>query len=473
MKKKINRRDFLRIAALGAASALAYSCGGFAPGDDAAAEPSGVSQPNASPREAEVLVLGAGISGLAAARALTDKGRKVIVLEGRDRIGGRIWSDASLGAPLDLGASWIHGIDGNPITKLAKQFGAQTAVTDYDNALLYDFDGREMSNAEYAEIEDLFELIYAEVEALREDAAADMPLQRAFDEVLSRRNLSAEELRRFGFYVQQAITLEYGADPEDLSLWQWDQDEAFGGEDVVFPNGYSQITNGLAKGLDIRLAVKVAAVSYGASGVEAETSAGVFAAEKAVVTFPLGVLKRAQVRFHPPLPAAKQSAIDRLAMGALNKVYLKFSQIFWDETIETIGYLGERAGEWCDWLSFTPYLGAPVLMAFHGGAKGFALEELSDDEIVAGAMKTLRAMFGGGIPEPEGVLVTRWGKDPFAFGVYSHIPPFASGEDYDALFEPVGNTLFFAGEATNRKYPATAHGAYLSGVAAARLIAEA
>jgi len=129
-------------------------------------------------------------------------------------------------------------------------------------------------------------------------------------------------------------------------------------------------------------------------------------------------------------------------------------------------------GEWCDWLSFAPYVGAPVLMAFHGGAKGFALEELSDDEIIAGAMKTLRVMFGDDIPDPEGFLITRWGKDPFAFGAYSHIPPFASGEDYDAIFEPVDDILFFAGEAASREYPATVHGAYLSGVAAARLIAD-
>jgi monoamine oxidase len=128
-------------------------------------------------------------------------------------------------------------------------------------------------------------------------------------------------------------------------------------------------------------------------------------------------------------------------------------------------------GEWCDWLSFETYADASVLLAFHGGAKGYAIEELSDDEIIAGAMQTLRAIYGDEIPEPAGFLITRWGKDPLAFGSYSHIPPFASGEDYDALFEPVDDVLYFAGEATSRQYPATVHGAYLSGVAAAGEIA--
>jgi monoamine oxidase len=203
-----------------------------------------------------------------------------------------------------------------------------------------------------------------------------------------------------------------------------------------------------------------------------DTSSGLFSGRKSVVTFPLGVLKQAEVKFDPPLPESKQSAIDRLDMGVLNKVYLKFPKVFWDEGIETISYVGEEVGEWCDWLNFVPYINVPVLMAFHGGAKGYAIEEFSDDEIVAGAMKTLRVIYGNEIPEPEGFLITRWGKDPLAFGSYSHIPPFASGEDYDALFAPVEDVLYFAGEATSRKYPATVHGAYLSGVAAAGLVSD-
>lgn len=103
--------------------------------------------------------------------------------------------------------------------------------------------------------------------------------------------------------------------------------------------------------------------------------------------------------------------------------------------------------------------------------KGCALEELSDDEIIADAMETLRVMYGDGVPEPDGFLITRWRKDPFAFGSYSHVPPFASGEDYDTLFEPVDDVLYFAGEATSYEYPGTQHDAYLSGVTAAKELA--
>ncbi|MDP1713539.1 MAG: FAD-dependent oxidoreductase [Anaerolineales bacterium] len=476
MRKQINRRDFLRIASIGTASAIALSCGliedpHLLSTEDLDLMPTDISQADSGTREAEVLILGAGISGLAAARTLVDKGIRVIIIEARNRIGGRMWTDTSLGVPLDLGASWIHGVKGNPITELAKKFGVQTVASDYDNGLVFDFDGREMSDSEYTEIEDLFESIYEEVAQMQEDTDNDRSLQQAFDEVISSRDLSAEELRRLNFYIQGVTSLEYGADPDDLSLWEWDQDEEFGGNDVVFPKGYNQITDGLANGLDIRLGAKVVAISYGADGVEVNTSSGMFLADKVIVTFPLGVLKQAEVKFEPPLPELKQSAIDRLDMGVLDKVYLKFPGVFWNEEIEGISYMGERVGEWCDWLNFVPYINEPVLMAFHGGAKGYELEELSDDEIVAGAMKTLRVIYGDEIPEPDGFIITRWGKDPLAFGSYSHIPPFASGDDYDALFEPVDEVLYFAGEATSREYPATVHGAYLSGVAVAGKIA--
>jgi monoamine oxidase len=459
MKTKLTRRDFLKAASLGVLSALALSCGAVAPAEEE-------ERTDSLPAGADALVLGAGMAGLAAARTLTERGRKAIVLEARNRVGGRMWTDSSLGVPLDLGASWIHGVNGNPIAKLAKQFGIETVPTDDENGIVFDADGSEMPDREWRRLESLFESIYEEVEEMRKQTDTDMPLQRAFDEAIASRELSREDLRRLNYYIHLVTALEYGADAKDLSLWWWDLGEEFGGREVIFPGGYNQITDALAKGLDIRLGTIVKTVRYGNEGVEVETSAGRFTADQAVVTFPLGVLKRASVKFEPPLPESKQTAIDRLGMGVLNKVYLRFPEPFWDEEIETISYVGERLGEWCDWLSFTPFTGKPILMAFHGGEKGFALEDLSDGEIRAGAMKALRVMFGEEIPEPNGMLVTRWGKDPFSFGAYSHVPPFASGEDHDALAEPVGNALFFAGEAASRDYPSTVHGAYLSGVRA-------
>ncbi|MBL8098625.1 MAG: FAD-dependent oxidoreductase [Anaerolineales bacterium] len=457
--KKLNRRDFLKVASIGTASAFALACGLIQD-----LQETDMPQSNDS-HHAKVIVIGAGIAGLAAARTLADKNISVMILEARNRIGGRMWTDSSLGVPLDLGASWIHGVNGNPITELAKRFNVKTVPTIDDNGVVFHADGTEMTSAEFIKLERLYESIYDEVQEIGEEVDEDMSLQQAFDQAIAKRNLSPEELRGLNLYIQYETSLDYAADPKNLSLWEWDSDEEFSGQHVIFPNGYNQITNGLAQGLDIRLNTEVKLIKYSQSGVEVETSNGTFTSEKVVVTIPLGVLKQADVKFEPSLPKSKQESINRINMGVLNKVYLKFPKIFWDD-VENISYVGE----WAYWLNYAAYNGEPILLAFHGGNKGWALEEFSDDEIVNSAMQTLRFLYGDDIPEPESYLITRWGKDKFSYGAYSHIPPFASGDDFDALFEPVDDILFFAGEATSRKYFATVHGAYLSGVEVGELV---
>ncbi|HCK66184.1 MAG TPA: monoamine oxidase [Anaerolineae bacterium] len=457
--KKLARRDFLKVASIGTASAFAISCGLIQDSQE-----NFMPQENNS-RHAKVIVIGAGISGLAAARTLADKNISVMILEARNRIGGRMWTDSSLGVPLDLGASWIHGVNGNPITELAKKFNAETVPTYDENEIVFHADGREMTSAEFLKIERLYKSIYEETSEIAEDLDEDTSLQEIFGEVIAKRNLSAEELRGLNLYIQYETSLDYAADPKNLSVWEWDSDEEFSGQHVIFPQGYHQITNGLAQGLDIRLNTEVTKIKYSQNGVELQTSNGIFTSEKVVVTIPLGVLKQASLKFEPPLPSSKQESINRLKMGLLNKVYLKFPKIFWDD-VENISYVGE----WMLWLNYAAYNGEPILLAFEGGEKASALEELSDDEIVASAMQTLRFLYGDEIPAPESFLITRWGKDKFSFGSYSFIPLFASGDDFDALFEPVDDVLFFAGEATSRKHFATVHGAYLSGVEVGRMV---
>ena len=462
--KKLNRRDFLKVASIGTASAFALACGLIE-----STQENNMPQSNDS-HHAKVIVIGAGISGLATARTLADKNINVMILEARNRIGGRMWTDSSLGVPLDLGASWIHGINGNPITELAKKFNAKTVPTYDENGVVFHADGREMASAEFIKIERLYESIYNKVGEIAEELDEDTSLQEIFDQVITERNLSVEELRGLNLYIQYETSLDYAADPKNLSVWEWDSDEEFSGQHVIFPQGYNQITNGLAQGLDIRLNTEVKTIKYSQSGVEVQTSNGTFTSEKVVVTIPLGVLKQAEVKFEPPLPKSKTESINRINMGVLNKVYLKFPKIFWDAELENISYAGERTGEWAYWLNYAAYNGEPILLAFHGDDKAWALEELSDDETIASAMQTLRFLYGDDIPEPESYLITRWGRDKFSYGAYSYIPPFASGDDFDALFEPVDDVLFFAGEATSRKHFATVHGAYLSGVEAGELV---
>ncbi|MFQ3661278.1 MAG: FAD-dependent oxidoreductase [Chloroflexaceae bacterium] len=422
--------------------------------------------------DADVLVIGAGMAGLGAAVALKDQGVDVLVLEARPRIGGRVWSHTGLGAPLDLGASWIHGVIGNPLSALTRQEGLVTARTNYENLLAYDVDGAEVDDARHARIDARLAAFMGLVETrrreLRRAGKADVSLQTAFEATLAASRLDPAERRELDYVVNTIIEHEYAADIAELSLLHYDAGSSFSGGDVLFPNGYGQIAEGLARGLRIELGTVVQQVSHGTDGVGVHTPRGVFRAGYAVVTLPLGVLQANAVRFVPDLPAPMRRAAMRLGSGVLNKLYLRFPRVFWARDYELLGYIAGRKGEWAEWLNLAFYTGAPVLLAFNAAAYGRASEALPDAAFVAAGLETLRTIYGPRIPEPTGFVRTRWAADPFARGSYSYLPPGATPADRQALAAPLNGRLFFAGEHTSVEHPATVHGAFLSGRRAAR-----
>ncbi|MCG8376424.1 MAG: FAD-dependent oxidoreductase, partial [Chlorobiales bacterium] len=281
------------------------------------------------------------------------------------------------------------------------------------------------------------------------------------------------QLQRLQFTINNVIETEYAANVADLSLWYYDDQGQYLGPDVLFPNGYGAIPDYLAQGLDIRLEHICEEIDYSAESVRVLTNQGEFTAPRAVVTLPIGVLKSGQVRFTPGLPSAKQQAMDGLGFGVLNKVYLEFPAVFWDQTPHALGYVSEQKGRFNAWINFVPVNGQPILLGFNGGEFGLEIEDWSDEDIIALAMQTLRTIYGPNIPAPVNHLITRWSKDPFALGSYSSIMPGASSANYEIMAEALDERLYFAGEATHRTHPSTVHGAYLSGLRAAEEIIEA
>ena len=470
MSDKITRRTLLT-------SSLRASAGALLLRFDKAGLGSSLSSQTISRDKFDVMVIGAGIAGLAAARRLQAQGARVAVLEARNRIGGRVWTDSSIaGVPLDLGASWIQGTTGNPITALARTFSLRTSVTDFENIALYDSAGRRLSDPEVARIETKYRGVLQQVDRLRDKMAragqSDISLDTALDRIQAQQNLTENERRELNFAISAEIESEYAADASDLSLYNWDQDEGFGGESVLFPSGYGQIGKGLALGLDIRLNVRVKRIEYGDREVRIQTDQNIFAADRVLVTLPLGVLKSGSVVFSPVLSDEKLASIRRLGMGILNKVYLRFPTVFWPKERDVLGVLSPRKGEWAQWINYYRSTGQPILAGLNAGKFGKYVEGLTDREVVGGAMKVLREIYGKSIPDPQSVIVTRWGSEPFSLGSYSSIPPQATGKDYDTLAAPIGDRVFFAGEATSRSYPATVHGAFLSGEREARRISK-
>ena len=229
----------------------------------------------------------------------------------------------------------------------------------------------------------------------------------------------------------------------------------------------------MAEGLDIRLEHPVTQIDYAGPGVILRTGAGTtFEAVATIVTVPLGVLKAGSLVFRPDLPRRQRRAIDELGMGVLNKTSLLFEDVFWDKDVELIGYVGAQTGQWAETLNLYPYTGQPVLLMFNAGSYGARIEAMPDAEIVDQALAALEVMYGR-IPGPKDTLVTRWRSDPWSYGSYSYVPAGVSFRRHLDLARPVDDKVFFAGEATHQDYPATVHGAFLSGVRAARQVAAA
>ncbi|KAK0164914.1 hypothetical protein PV328_003481 [Microctonus aethiopoides] len=265
-------------------------------------------------------------------------------------------------------------------------------------------------------------------------------------------------------------------------------------------NGYSCVPVSLSEGLDIRLNTAARAVRYGVNGVEVwaapprspHANPTVYKADAVLVTLPLGVLKASAppsaVAFNPPLPDWKSQAIQRLGFGNLNKVVLCFERIFWDPTANLFGHVGSTTASRGELFLFWNLYKAPVLLALVAGEAACVMENVSDDVIVGRCIAVLKGIFGNQVvPQPRESVVTRWRADPWARGSYSFVAVGSSGSDYDLLAAPVAPSpspnqpssapppqprVFFAGEHTIRNYPATVHGAFLSGLREGGRIAD-
>ena len=429
----------------------------------------------ADPASLPVVVIGAGMAGLAAARKLADAGRAVLILEARDRIGGRLWTSSQWAdAPLDLGATWIHG-DGaaNPIASLARKAGARTTTTSFDNNRVYLADGSRATDAERARMDSDRRQIQ-QLLARYQDQRADLSLQQVVYQGLGYQDRDSAARERIDYLLNTAYEHEYSGAARDLSALWFDNDSRFDGEERLFIDGYNVLSQYLAAGLDIRLNHVVSAIRYDQHGATISTSQGDVRANRVIVTLPLGVLQAGTVHFDPPLPDAKQQAIHRLGMGVLNKCYLRFERPFWDSEADWINHVppATRNGAWAEWLSLTRATGKPILLGFNAAQFGASIEAWSDAEIVADAMRTLRTLYGSAIPAPSDWQITRWGNDPYARGAYSYNKLGATPDLRDALASNVGSSLLFAGEATERQYFQSVHGAYLSGLRAANTILQ-
>eukprot|EP00252_Welwitschia_mirabilis_P008464 TRINITY_DN2031_c0_g1_i1.p1 TRINITY_DN2031_c0_g1~~TRINITY_DN2031_c0_g1_i1.p1 ORF type:complete len:866 (+),score=120.55 TRINITY_DN2031_c0_g1_i1:53-2650(+) len=441
------------------------------------------------PQTATVIVIGAGLAGLAAARQLTLFGFKVAVLEARKRPGGRVLTklmgSAAIAAAADLGGSVITGIHGNPLGVLARQLGFPLHKI-RDRCPLYDFDGSAVDVGMDNRLEDAFNRLLERACQLRQ-AMDRVPLDVSLGtalETLRRVHGVAEnvpaERRLWDWHL---ANLEYANAGllSQISLAFWDQDDPYemGGDHCFVAGGNVRFVNALAEGVPIFYDCPVSLVRYGSNGVQVVGGKQVFQADMVVCSVPLGVLKASSIRFEPELPPRKRDAIQRLGFGLLNKVAMLFDRVFWEPDIDTFGHLcedPENRGEFFLFYSYASVSGGALLIALVAGEAAIRFESTDPPKAVNKVLEVLRGIYtprGIVVPNPLETVCTRWGSEPFTLGSYSHISVGSSGDDYDILAESVCGRVFFAGEATNRRYPATMHGAFLSGMREAANICKA
>ncbi|XP_044758045.1 lysine-specific histone demethylase 1A [Coccinella septempunctata] len=555
----------------------------------------------------KVIVIGAGIAGLAAAQQMQQFGLEVIVLEARDRVGGRIATFRKGNYIADLGAMVVTGLGGNPVTTLSKQIDMelhrirQKCPLYQSTGVTVDKDKDEMVEREFNRLLEATSYLSHQLDfnyagnkpvslgqalewviKLQEKHVKEKQIQHlkamiALQEKLTlnqkslvdvksqikeanakvkeyaamdRKNIELEfayrsAMKDLNDYVKQWDQLQEQAKeieqklkeleaspPSDvylsskdrqildwhfanlefanatplsnLSLKHWDQDDdfEFTGNHLTVRNGYSCVPVALAEGLDIKLNAAVRKVEYSNSGVEVtvynpENPAitNTYHADVVLCTLPLGVLKLSatpsssqlnSVQFNPPLPDWKNSAIQRLGFGNLNKVVLCFERIFWNPQANLFGHVGSTTASRGELFLFWNLYKAPVLLALVAGEAAAIMENVTDDVIVGRCIAVLRGIFGqSGVPQPKETIVTRWRADPWSRGSYSFVAVGSSGSDYDLLASPVippnaqgvsvtsgPARVFFAGEHTIRNYPATVHGAFLSGLREASRIAD-
>ncbi|OMO68085.1 Flavin amine oxidase [Corchorus olitorius] len=427
-------------------------------------------------RSPSVIVIGAGMAGISAAHALHEASFQVMVLESRDRIGGRVHTDYSFGFPVDLGASWLHGVSKeNPLASVIGRLGLPLYRTSGDNSVLYDHDLESYALFDMDGHQVPQELV-TKTDKVRQEQSEDMSISRAFSIVFERN----PELRLEGLahkVLQWYLCRMEGwfaADSDTISAKSWDkasyhtynfEEELLPGGHGLMVRGYLPVINTLAKGLDIRLNHRVTKIVRRFNGVKVTVEDGTtFVADAVIVAVPLGVLKSKRIKFEPRLPEWKEAAIDDLGVGIENKIVLHFDKVFWPN-VEFLGVVADTTYECSYFLNLHKATGHSVLVYMPAGQLAKDVEKMSDEAAADFAFMQLRKI----LPEasaPIQYLVSRWGTDINTLGSYSYDAVGKPHELYEMLRTPVDN-LFFAGEATSMSYPGSIHGAYSTGQMAA------
>ena len=414
----------------------------------------------------DVVIIGAGVAGLAAARTLLAAHKNVLVVEARERIGGRAVTDSTtFGFPFDQGAQWIEAGKTNPAMAILREANAKPILDRQEQTLC--LAGAELPREEYARFEKIALTASRKIaEALRKPpplSSLGVTPGKEPDVIVGRLLTPQDALERLAYAL--VGPLEAGVENNELSARDFTRQPDTEPQYSVAEGLGALIARWGAK-VPVKLATRVVRVDSTGTQVQVVTTNGELNARTVIVTVPTGVLAAGSFGFAPQLSAARREAIAQLPMALYNKVALSFSRKLIDAPAGRSVSGLTRKGQAFDAI-VRPY-NRDAAVVFVGGAHARELEEQGGGAAASFALSAMAEIYGD---ELRGAVAhshaTRWGKDPFARGSWSMAIP-GRAEARLVVAQPHHDRVFFAGEATDPVWATRVGGAYASGLRAAR-----
>jgi monoamine oxidase len=400
----------------------------------------------------DVIVIGAGAAGIAAGRKLRQLGRRFTILEARDRVGGRVYSDTSLGEMFDAGALYIHWAERNPWRRLAHELGVSTVDSStLPGGFRVFSDDDSVPRGGRRAFSIIHERFDPEIASVPDIAMSEQVASEGEDALRAVNTLARMSL---GEEAERVSALDYAR------LWA--------GDDDIVPDGYGTLVTRAARGLPVQLGSRVLTIDWSGKGVSIETNRGTLRAGAVILTVPVGVLLAEKIRFSPGLPDDNRRGLEGLRMGALTKIALRFDGERFGISPGTDFYdiVGPRATFNFECWPF----GRNIVVANFGGDHARDVTRLGERGAVDLALSRFSRMVGSDARRHFlGGRLAGWSEDPFALGSYSYALP-GRADARALLAQPIGARIFMAGEATGGEDfggAMTAGGAYLAGEEAA------